>query len=163
MKVCDGFPPRQRAAVSTARTDHRAGQRGGIGAYIGSLIGALGQMEQLERDNTSVENLAEPSGPLIAVNAVDEKVEQDIIGILMRCSPLQVDRANGNWEHGEWADFNPHEPVETLHRADPVQAMRSAGVACRSDILQTHFDCRPEVFGSSTSSVCQKTRTRAPG
>ncbi len=93
---------------------------GGIGAYIGSLMGALGQMEQLEAEDASVNHPAEPpSGPMIAINAADEKAEQDAISIVTRCSPLQVDRARGDWRHGEWVDFDPQEPVETLHHREP--------------------------------------------
>lgn len=92
---------------------------GGIGAYIGSLMGALGQMDQLETEDAGVEHPDDPvSGPMIAVNAVGGKAEQQAIDVVMRCSPLQVDRARGDWQHGEWVDFDPREPVETLHRRE---------------------------------------------
>ncbi len=94
---------------------------GGIGAYVGSLIGALGQMDRLERENADVEERAEHSGPLIAVNANDSSEEQTAVNALMRCSPLQIDRASGDWQHGEWVDFDEREPLETLHRSDPGQ------------------------------------------
>ena len=99
---------------------------GGAGAYVGSLWGALSTMEDPDRAKATTEHPAEPpSGPMLAINidraeaGTEHDAEPTAVAILTRCAAMQVDRANGTWKDGEWVDFDPRVPVETLHRREP--------------------------------------------
>lgn len=75
----------------------------GVGAYTGALVGALGSM-----DRSTHRDEVRPAENLVAVNVgAGEIAESRAIEILEQCGALQVERAEGTWANGEWADFDP--------------------------------------------------------
>lgn len=84
----------------------------GIGAYVGSLIGGvsrLGRKENMgaETNSLSVEDQpGRPAGVLLAVRV--DAPEQIRIGDLLRAAGgIEIERAQGRWEGGQWRDFDP--------------------------------------------------------
>ncbi len=75
----------------------------GVGAYTGALVGALGAMDKrTHRDEIR------PAENLVAVNVgAGEIPAEQAIAIFEECGATQVERAEGTWSAGEWADFNP--------------------------------------------------------
>ena len=75
----------------------------GVGAYTGALVGALGSMDK----RTHREELR-PAENLVAVNAsAGPLAEDELIALFEECGAQQVERTEGTWANGEWADFDP--------------------------------------------------------
>jgi hypothetical protein len=89
----------------------------GVGAYIGSLFGALSQTESGDPDEATPEHPVEqPGGPRIAICVDRPGTEPRAIEILKRFRAKDVSRAEGEWHEGNWKDFDPRvpgEPVDT--------------------------------------------------
>lgn len=88
----------------------------GVGAYVGSLAGAMGGMDK-RRDTVQqphgVKKAGEgrPAGVMLAVNAAGERA-QEIAAILEAAGGRQVERAQGRWRDGKWEDFDPLTPPQ---------------------------------------------------
>jgi len=92
-----------------------------IGAYVGSLYGALSSLE--DRRDTQAESTLEDSdhrrlarkpGMLVAVLA-NVSTEQDLaIRILRNHGATDIERLEGVISAGEWTDFNPRRPLKLL-------------------------------------------------
>ncbi|HLR14091.1 MAG TPA: hypothetical protein VK104_10800 [Burkholderiaceae bacterium] len=86
----------------------------GIGAYLGSLLGSLSLLGQKHSTRTSsalsdlkeTDSSVRPSGVLLAVRTDAEHVET-IAAALRQHGGIEVERAEGHWEDGEWKDFDP--------------------------------------------------------
>jgi hypothetical protein len=77
----------------------------GVGAYTGSLVGSLNETED-ERQPGHKD--LRPAEVLVAVNADSAGISEDaIVRIFEECRAWQVERAQGHWENGVWADFDP--------------------------------------------------------
>lgn len=73
----------------------------GVGAYTGSLVGGLNATK-----DTSA--FVRSAGELIAVNLSGGNVPEDqVIRILSESGANPIERAEGTWAGGEWADFDP--------------------------------------------------------
>lgn len=92
---------------------------GGVGAYIGALIGAMvaiGRGRQRRRlaatrsgvteTETTVHPPVRPAGVLLAVPVSPER-ESEVAGLLRESGGQDVERAHGRWENGKWQDFDP--------------------------------------------------------
>jgi hypothetical protein len=77
----------------------------GVGGYTGSLVGGLGEVTtESQPDHEDVR----PAEAMVAVNVDAGSVSaDDVIRIFEDCGAHQVERAEGTWANGEWADFNP--------------------------------------------------------
>lgn len=105
----------------------------GLGAYIGSLMGGV---SLLGRDKSSKnratrreaeEYAGRPAGVLLAVH-VQPAHQQDIAAVLRRHGGMEVERAQGRWENGQWQDFDPLEmPHVTDEAASPASTAPSVG------------------------------------
>jgi hypothetical protein len=98
---------------------------GGVGAYAGSLIGGMkkGVDETPQPDHTVVR----PAEALIAVNVDGAGVAEDVIvRAFTDAGAWQIERTDGRWEDGQWADFNPVESPHLIGGRDPEAG---AGVA----------------------------------
>jgi hypothetical protein len=98
----------------------------GAGAYAGSLVGALGDMGEKpvrasdgpEQSESSV-NAPSPKdiaplrhgGVLVAVRAVEFAERVGAVNILRQEGALDIERADGTWRDGSWADFDARRPV----------------------------------------------------
>jgi hypothetical protein len=77
----------------------------GVGGYTGSLVGGLGEVSgETPPDNEDVR----PAEAMVAVNVDGGAVPaEEVIRIFEECGAHQVERADGLWANGEWADFDP--------------------------------------------------------
>ena len=99
----------------------------GVGAYIGSLAGAMGGMDKRRRNvqqphRGHTPNEGRPSGVLLAVNADGERAEE-VARILKETGGVQVERALGRWQDGKWVDFDPLAapvPEPSVSSTEPV-------------------------------------------
>ena len=77
----------------------------GVGAYTGALVGALRAMD---KDKDTHKDEMRPAENLVAVNAdAGPLSEEQFIAIFEECGAHQVERTEGSWANGEWADFDP--------------------------------------------------------
>lgn len=84
----------------------------GIGAYVGSLIGGVSRLGRKENTGaaTNIQSVEDqpgrPAGVLLAVRV--DAPEQIRIGDLLRASGgIEIERAQGRWDAGQWRDFDP--------------------------------------------------------
>ncbi len=92
----------------------------GVGAYGGSLYGALGSMEAADSKATEDSVMAmqnarhRQSGTLVAVVA-DDAVQQDTAQrILHSHGAHDIELREGSLSFGVWTDFNPRLPLQLL-------------------------------------------------
>lgn len=90
---------------------------GGVGAYIGALIGAMVAIGRVRRrrtltnaEQTPVDASGHPpvraAGVLLALPVSPDK-EAEVARLLRESGGQDVERANGRWENGKWQDFDP--------------------------------------------------------
>jgi hypothetical protein len=91
---------------------------GGVGAYAGSLIGGMKQgVDQTPQPDHTV---VRPAEGLIAVNVDGAGVPEDVIvRAFEEAGAWQIERTEGRWENGQWADFNPIESPHLIGGRDP--------------------------------------------
>ncbi len=90
----------------------------GVGAYLGSLIGAMyrtrgggktGAHDHVHRETRD-------SGVLLAVHVTPE-TQQAAAQTLREAGGAAIERATGRWQQGRWADFDPtRTPVQLDER-----------------------------------------------
>lgn len=101
----------------------------GVGAYTGSLLGAMksGVDGSPQPDHT----VMRPAEALIAVNIDGARVpEESVIAMFRDAGAWQIERTEGRWENGEWADFNPVTRPHLVGGRDPeAGAGRKDGTA----------------------------------
>lgn len=96
-----------------------AAATGGIGAYVGSLMGALRGMDGTPQTRTRGAAMdTRPSGVLLAVH-VEPGTENFASGLLKNHGGKDVERANGQWRDGRWVDFNPVVPPVLSDKVAP--------------------------------------------
>jgi hypothetical protein len=110
----------------------------GAGAYAGSLVGALGQMEEkptaAKPDENAFEQVATATAPadvkpvrsagiIVAVRAVEFSKRVNAVNILRAEGAQDIERADGTWQAGQWTDFDPLKPplLVDLPAAEEVQ------------------------------------------
>ncbi len=87
----------------------------GVGAYTGSLVGALGKTHEPNPEEASREHPIEPpAGPMLAVCVDRAATETLAIMILNQAGAREIERSEGRWVDGEWLDFDPRRPAETI-------------------------------------------------
>jgi len=75
-----------------------------VGAYTGSLIGAMNKTsDEPDAPTTEVRH----AGAMVAVNVEDEAAALRATDILREEGARQIERAEGTWQDGRWADFDP--------------------------------------------------------
>lgn len=93
----------------------------GVGAYVGSVVGGVSRLGRRQADArtqsampeaaaraTQEADAARPAGVLLAVR-VDAGQQQQIADLLRASGGIEIERAQGRWENGQWRDFNPLE------------------------------------------------------
>lgn len=86
----------------------------GIGAYLGSLLGSLSLLGQKHSSRTpsalsdlkETDSSVRPSGVLLAVRTDAHHISA-IATTLRQHGGIEIERAKGRWEDGEWKDFDP--------------------------------------------------------
>ena len=77
----------------------------GVGAYTGSLVGSL---KEIEHEPAPDHGDVRPAENLVAVNVDESGVgEEVIVHTLEQCGAQLVERAQGTWTDDCWADFDP--------------------------------------------------------
>jgi hypothetical protein len=85
----------------------------GLGAYVGSFLGAMRKLRGGRRDEASIEHPVEPKGGrMIAVNVDRAGMDTRAIKVLREFGARDVGRAEGDWRNG-WQDFDPRAPLMT--------------------------------------------------
>src|SRR5262245_64196141 len=80
----------------------------GIGAYTGSLMGALSRTRKPDERAASTEHPVEQGGgPRVAVNVDRAGTEERAIEVLIGVGARDLSRAEGEWHDGQWADYDP--------------------------------------------------------
>jgi len=89
----------------------------GVGAYTGSLLGSRkGIANEAQPDHTTLR----PAEALIAVNLDGAGVpEESVVRAFEEAGAWQIERAEGRWENGQWADFNPIDAPHLIGGRDP--------------------------------------------
>ena len=98
----------------------------GVGAYTGSLVGGMkrGIDGQPQPDHT----ILRPAEALVAVNCELASLDElEIVRILEACGAWQIERTEGSWANGEWADFDPALPPHLIGGRDPNAGTGHAG------------------------------------
>ena len=80
----------------------------GVGAYVGSLAGAMtGARSGDPAHATKEEPVERRAGVMVAVLANESGTEAKAIELLRAHGAMSVERAEGEWRDGGWADFDP--------------------------------------------------------
>jgi hypothetical protein len=79
------------------------------GAYAGSLAGAVQRMGD-DRPAPATR----PAGVMVAVSAEMAEDEELAVDVLRNGGALMIERADGAWRDGKWADFDPVHPPEVI-------------------------------------------------
>lgn len=83
----------------------------GLGAYVGSLLGALSKTRAGNRRTATMEHPVErPGGPMVAIRVDRPGAEPLAIETLQRYGAHDIERTEGQWENGDWKDFDPRLP-----------------------------------------------------
>lgn len=91
----------------------------GIGAYIGSLLGALlATRARPEQRRRGVATERRHAGVLTAVR-VTVGTEDVAAQTLREMGGLDVEQATGRWENGDWVDFDPTESPVLSDKVPP--------------------------------------------
>jgi hypothetical protein len=76
------------------------------GAYTGAMAGAVSNMGS--KDGTADETApSRQAGVLVAVRAIDADGEALATRVLREHGARDIERAQGTWRDGQWADFDP--------------------------------------------------------
>ncbi len=78
---------------------------GGIGAYVGSLMGAVDKLGEDDAKSGGPER--RPAGVMLSVRIADPASEQRVVSTLRAQGAADIEQAEGEWRDGDWVDFNP--------------------------------------------------------
>jgi hypothetical protein len=96
------------AAMEPGFTAIAAAAGAGVGAYAGALAGGVtGSRQSDPRKATPEEPVERQPGIVVAVRADGEGAEERAIQSLRAHGALEIERAEGDWRDGGWADFDP--------------------------------------------------------
>lgn len=107
----------------------------GVGAHVGGLVGVVngtrdGEDEKLETDSPRAGEEARDmrrGGMMIAVKVDTARISRDaVVDTLHRMGAHDLEQADGHWQDGDWADFDPRQPPQWVDsaaaRRDPAMA-----------------------------------------
>jgi predicted lipid-binding transport protein (Tim44 family) len=87
----------------------------GLGAYVGSLIGAMARMRAGRARDATIEHPAEPAGgTMVAVNVDRPQTRERAVDTLRQHGARDLGAAQGEWANGSWKDFDPRSPLGTI-------------------------------------------------
>lgn len=85
----------------------------GVGAYVGSLMGAMSQVDDQATpdESTKAQPVEQLGGMRIAVNVdADAGAEERAVRALEAAGATDIAQAEGDWQHGQWKDFDARVP-----------------------------------------------------
>ena len=80
------------------------------GAYAGSLAGAVRRMGDDEHPAPQ----PRPAGVMVAVHAESSEEQDRAVAVLHDHGARMIERADGAWRNGKWADFDPVRPPQVV-------------------------------------------------
>jgi len=86
------------------------------GAYAGSLAGAVGRMGE---GHPAPET--RPAGVVVAVNT-EAQSDELAVRVLRDSDARMIERADGSWRNGKWADFDPVRTPDIVESRVPAVA-----------------------------------------
>lgn len=82
-----------------------------LGAYVGSLLGALSRLRSGSLRKATVKHPVErPAGQMVAIQVDRPGAESRAIETLQRYGAHDIERTEGEWQAGNWKDFDPRIP-----------------------------------------------------
>lgn len=91
----------------------------GIGAYTGSLIGALSKTRSGDEDKATEEHPVErPGGAHVAIRVDRAGTEQQAIDVLERYGAQDISQGEGDWHERLWQDYDPRVPPERVEEQE---------------------------------------------
>lgn len=103
-----------------------------LGAHIGGLVGGMSRMKEQGETGPHAEDEenAEPirkSGMMVAVAVGDDRQFDDALHALRAAGAVDIERAEGSIENGDWTDFDPVSTPQLLYRgSDAVRPDETA-------------------------------------
>ena len=94
----------------------------GIGGYVGSLAGGLAGSHSGNAGQATLEEPVERAAGMMVAVRVDSGGEEGVAQVLRAQGALEVERAQGDWRDGTWADFDPRRtpnPIDTPNAKGP--------------------------------------------
>lgn len=86
----------------------------GLGAYVGSFLGAMRKVRGGRRENATREHPVEPKGGRLIAVCVDRGgTEGRAVKVLRALGARDLGRAEGTWRRG-WKDFDPRSPLAAV-------------------------------------------------
>jgi len=83
------------------------------GAYVGSLAGAMNRTD----DTPAVEDAqTRPAGVMLAVHVPDGTDHEMVVAAMRTAGARMIERAEGDWRDGHWADFDPVRPPAVIEQ-----------------------------------------------
>lgn len=90
----------------------------GAGAYTGSLVG--GMKAGVDHEPQPDDTIVRPAEAMVAVNIDGAGLERErVVRLFEECGAWQIEDAQGLWQDGEWADFDPVAPPHLIGGRDP--------------------------------------------
>jgi phage tail tape-measure protein len=89
----------------------------GVGAYSGSLVGAMAGLENQDDKPHPPEH--RPGGIMLSVRIAEPANEERVIATLRAEGAADIERAQGEWRDGDWADFDPVAAPRLVESAAP--------------------------------------------
>ncbi|KRB94135.1 hypothetical protein [Noviherbaspirillum sp. Root189] len=93
-----------------------------VGAHLGGLVGGLSGMKEKGDVGDHAEDVenAVPmrrSGMMVAVAVPDQEYEDRALQVLRTLGAVDIERAEGTIENGDWSDFDPMAPMNLVQYA----------------------------------------------
>ena len=93
----------------------------GVGAHVGGMAGALASTRTSDEEKQRTETRLPATdavdmrrgGMTLAVR-VDSATEKTVIDLLTAAAVEDLERAQGDWQNGEWLDFDPLSPPHKI-------------------------------------------------
>jgi hypothetical protein len=93
----------------------------GVGAHVGGMAGALASTRPVDEEKRETETRKPDEdaahmrrgGMTLAVR-VDSITERTVIDVMAAAAVEDLERAEGDWQDGQWVDFDPLKPVQKI-------------------------------------------------
>lgn len=89
----------------------------GVGAYAGSFGGAMTKLAS-GGEGGELPPQRRPAGIMVAVRLGDAGMRDTAIARMSEQAPVAIEEAEGRWENGEWADFDPVATPQVVWRGN---------------------------------------------
>ena len=93
----------------------------GVGAHVGGMAGALAstrtpheEKKQTQTTTPDADAVDTRRGGMMLAVRVDPASEKKVIDVLTAAGVEDLERAQGDWQDGEWADFDPLAPPNKI-------------------------------------------------